>query len=172
MGLMQDYRPVRKKRPKKNTKFRQYKHMFHGRELTLQGYEKQALSYLVDKCGIEPDDIRCECEFGDSLQIRYKYRGRVRTYLPDIYVVSKKTVVEVKSVHTLGLLHNKKRGFSMTQAKAQACHERGFKFVLLLLDQKGNRIKLPKNWPLMTKTEVVAILDEIVRSNPRGLFQA
>lgn len=142
---------------KMDTKFRTYQHEFYGRVLTLQGYEKFALAYLVDKMGISPKDIVCECEndFGTTLGIRYKYAGKWRTYHPDAYVKSKRTVIEVKSIHTLGLRSNKKRGWSMTCAKARATRERGYNMILMLMQNDGSRIPMPKGWYDMKKADVV-----------------
>jgi len=141
----------------KDTKFRQYRYNFHGRALTLQGYEKQALEYLTKTLKIDPKDIVCECEndFKATLNIRYKYRGEWRHYIPDMYIVSRRTVIEVKSIHTLGLLGNKKRGWSMTCAKAKATREKGYGIILLLMQDDGTRIQMPKGWYDMSKADVV-----------------
>lgn len=151
---------VKMRRPKKDTKFRTYRHTFYGRELTLQGYERMALDYLVDVMKVDPADIVCECEndFGKTLNIRYKYGGEWRTYHPDAYIKSKRTVIEVKSAHTLGLLGNKKRGWSMTCAKAKAVKEKGMNIILLLMQDDGTRIPMPKGWYNMKKADVVKAL--------------
>ena len=165
---------VKKKRRKgkRYTKYRQYDAKVGDRQVKVQGYEPQAIEYLTTELGISPDDIRCEEEFGNGLDIRYKYRGKMRTYFPDIYVISKRLIVEVKSVHTLGLNHNKQRGFSMTKAKAIACHEKGYKFMLLLLDKKGRRLRMPKNWPYMKKEQLLEVMPELNPVEERvGLFQ-
>lgn len=160
---------VKRIRPTKDTKFRTYKHEFYGRTLTLQGYEKFALAFLVDRMGIDPKDIVCECEndFGTTLGIRYKYGGKWRTYHPDAYVKSKRTVIEVKSIHTLGLLSNKKRGWSMTCAKARATKAKGYNIILMLMQDDGSRIQMPKGWYDMKKSEVVEALSATL-SNPRS----
>ncbi len=147
-------------RSKKDTKFKQHKHIFYGRELTLQGYEAMALRHLVEVMGVKPKDIVTECEndFAKTLGIRYKYNGEWRTYLPDAYVISKRTIIECKSVHTLGLLGNKKRGWSMTCAKARAAREKGYDVILLLMRDDGSRIKMPKGWYDMKKAQVVEAL--------------
>src|SRR5690606_1171841 len=93
----------KKKRRRKFKKYRQYEYDFYGRKLLLQGYEAQALEYLVAQ-GFDPADIKCECEFGDGLRIRYKYASRVRTYMPDIFIARHNIIVEVKSKATMGLL--------------------------------------------------------------------
>ncbi len=149
------------KHRRKDTKFRTYNHVFYGRELKLQGYEAHALTYLVDTLGVNPSDIVCECEndFAATLNIRYKYAGKQRTYIPDAYIKSKRVVIEVKSVHTLGLLSNKKRGWSMNCAKAKAVKARGLNIILLLMQDDGSRIPLPKGWYNMKKAEVLSHID-------------
>lgn len=140
-----------KKKPA-NTTYKQYSYIFHGRKLVVQGYERQALEYLVS-IGHKPEDLRSECEFGDGLRIRYKYRGEVRKYLPDIYHLPSRTVYEVKSMETMGLNNEKRRGWSMNRAKAKACLAKGFKFDVLLMTRNGKRIPLPDKWYNMTKQE-------------------
>jgi hypothetical protein len=149
----------KRKRHRTYVKYKTYDYEFYGRKLSVQGYERQALEYLVSS-GFRPSDILTECEFGDGLKIRYKYRGRVRTYMPDIFIRGENIIVEVKSKSTLGLLNNKRRGWSMTCQKAIACHKRGFRFCLLLLTSSGKRIRLPKNWPYMRKQDVIDYLED------------
>lgn len=145
---------TRKKRRPAYRKYKQYDFDFYGRSLLVQGYERQALRYLADTGLFKPSDILTEEEFGDGLQIRYKYGKRTRKYFPDIFIRSHNIIVEVKSLSTLGLIHNKKRGWSMTCHKAIACHKKGYKFCLLLMTEKGERIFLPKKWARMKKAEV------------------
>lgn len=144
----------------KDTKFRQYTYKFHGRTLTLQGYERHALEYLVNHLKVDPKDIVCECEndFKKTLNIRYKYRGEFHYYIPDAFIISKRTVIEVKSIHTLGLQSNKKRGWSMTCAKARATKEKGYNIILLLMQDDGSRIPMPRGWYSMKKQDVVKAL--------------
>ncbi len=151
----------------KDTKYRTYPYVFHGRNLTLQGYEKYALEYLVKEMKIKPADIICECEndFSKTLNIRYKYGGEMHTYIPDAYIVSKRTVIEVKSVHTLGLESNKKRGWSMNRAKAKATKAKGYSIILLLMQDDGSRIPMPKGWYDMKKDEVIEALKPYLRPN-------
>ena len=156
MGLFKDYKPVRKRKTTFK-KFKQHRYVLNEREVFVQGFEPQALDYL--KQHFPEEDILVEFE-GNVPTFRYKYSGKFREYIPDIFIRNANIVVEVKSTHTLGLFHNKKRGWSMTCAKAKACHERGFKFVLLLMEANGNRLKLPKNWPSMKKDDCAAWVRE------------
>lgn len=148
----------RKRRKPVYKKYKTYSYDFHGRKLDVQGYERQALEYLEQH--FPHEDILTECEFGDMLKLRYKYSKRTRTYYPDIFIRNVNLVVEVKSMSTLGLLNNKKRGFSMTCQKAIACHKRGFKFCLLLLTSSGKRLYLPKRWMYMKKQDVINYVRE------------
>lgn len=159
MGLFGNVAVKKGRKKRKFKKFRQYEYDFHGRKLVLQGYEAQGLEYLVAQ-GFDPQDIKTECEFGDALNIRYKYAGKWRSYMPDIFIRNHNIIVEVKSKSTMGLLNQKKRGWSMNQAKAKACHARGYRFCVLLMTDSGKRIPLPKNWPLMKKDECLRIMRE------------
>lgn len=158
LGLFGNSSPKKSKR-RKFKKFHQYEYTFYGRKLILQGYEAQALEYLV-AAGFSPEDIKTEHEFGNALNLRYKYAGKWRTYFPDIFIRNHNIIVEVKSKATMGLLNNKRRGWSMNQAKAKACHERGFRFCILLMTDSGKRIPLPKNWAYMKKDECLRIMRE------------
>lgn len=155
-GLFGD-KAINVKKRKKFDKYKEYTYHFHGRDLVVQGYERQALEYLVES-GVSPGDLRCECEFGSLLNIRYLYGGKMRTYFPDIFDIRSKTVYEVKSRSTMGLLNNKKRGWSMNKAKAKACLRKGYKFEVLLMTSEGLRIPLPEGWYDMKKEECVALM--------------
>jgi hypothetical protein len=145
--------PVYKKR-KKTTyhKYKQHKYVLGDRTLMVQGYEPQALDYMLTQ-GFTAEEIRCEVE-GTVPNIWYRYNKRTRLYIPDMFVLRRNLIIEVKSMSTLGLLNNKRRGWSMTCAKALACHKAGYKFALLLMTAKGQRIKLPKNWVRWSKADV------------------
>ena len=159
-GLFGNNAPMKKRRQKRSEKYKQYHYEFYGRQLLVQGYERQALEYLVEKGGFDPADIKTESEMGNALNIRYKYGKRWRTYMPDIFIRNHNIIVEVKSKATMGLLNNKKRGWSMNKAKAKACQERGFKFCVLLMTGSGKRIPLPKRWMFMQKDECLRIMRE------------
>lgn len=152
MGLFGRTSLVKHKRRTKFKKYKQYRYKLGNRNLHVQGYEPQALNYLQQF--FSPEQILCECENKVPI-IRYSYRKKYRDYIPDIYIPNKTLIVEVKSMKTLGLLNNKQRGWSMTCAKAIACHKKGYKFCLLLMDSDGTRLKMPKNWAYMPKQECV-----------------
>ena len=143
-----------------DTKFKQKRHNFYGRQLVLQGYERHALEHLVKVMGVKPEDIVVECEndFAKTLNIRYKYRGEMHVYVPDAYVKSQRTVIECKSLHTLGIKSKIARGWAMNCAKAKAAKAKGYSIILLLMQDDGSRIPMPRGWYDMTKAEVIEAL--------------
>lgn len=147
------------KRKKQSNKYQQHRYKLGKREVLVQGYEPQALDYLVKY--FPPEKIYTEKEM--DFKVRYKYRKKHRDYYPDMLIPSCKLVIEVKSWHTLGLNNRTHRGWSMTCAKAIACHTKGYKFCLLLMDGQGKRYRMPKRWPYMSKSEC---LSEIHKLNP------
>lgn len=152
-------------------KYKQHEVVRDNRKLLLQGYEPQALKYLLAH-GFDFADLKFECEGVPT--VRYLYAKKHREYRPDIYCISKRLIIEVKSEKTFGLLDNTPRGFSMNCAKALACHNSGFKYVCLILRKDGTRVYLPKNWPKMKKQDVLAAVKELnpLRGTGKmGLFQ-
>lgn len=146
---------VRKKNIAKGCKVKV--HQFGDREVRVQGYEPQALTYLVDVAGFEHDDIVVESE-GDVPVIDYRSRKRHHRYFPDIYVKSVNAIFEVKSEYTLGLGTSRRhKGYWYKNClKAEAVHAAGYKFAVLLMDTKGRRIRLPKYWMRMPLAQVMA----------------
>lgn len=107
-----------------------------GKNVKVQGYEPQAIEYLIEK-GISEKRIKVFTE-GKVETVPYTYLGKSHEYWPDIRVG--KTLYEVKSIRTLlvALARNK--------AKAKACEQLGFAFKLLLISNKGVAVELPKDW--------------------------
>lgn len=129
------------------------------RLVRVQGFEPQGLSHMVNNMGYDPDDLVVESE-GGVPTVEYKIRTRRRRYYPDVYVKSDNAIVEIKSTYTLGLGKTKKhkQNWSMTCAKARACHEAGYKFALLLMDMQGNCTRLPRRWAYMSASKVMDLL--------------
>ena len=128
-----------------------------GRTMQCQGYEPQAIRWLLDNVkGLKVDDLSIDHE-NTVPTFRYKLGRRTRTYFPDLYIEKRNLIVEVKSSYTLGLLNGK--GWYKNQLKAQAVEREGYRFVVLLLDQTGKRIgRLPTGWEKMTRKEVLVRL--------------
>ena len=149
----------KKRRYRRYRKYKQHRYVLGDRELMVQGYEPQALDYLLGR-GFEADQIICEVE-GGVPEIFYKYgKRKKRKYVPDMFIPDLNLIIEVKSISTLGLKYNKRRGWSMTCAKAIACHKQGYRFALLLMSADGQRLKMPKNWAKMKKEDVRQAVEE------------
>lgn len=123
-------------------------------EHSLQGFEPQALELLVGY-GANIDKIISDIAQGKPT-VKYKCRGKERTYIPDFYYTPKNRIIEVKSIWTLGL--KKHSEFVTNVAKAKACVRAGYDFTLLLLRKNGERIKLPKEWYNYPRKELLAFL--------------
>jgi hypothetical protein len=103
------------------------------RTVEVQGYEDQAIRYLIDK-GVRPKDIECGRD-GKIPSIPYVYKGKKRVYHPDIFVESINRIFEVKGRYTY------QHGLELNLAKKAAVEEAGYKFTFLIMDGHGNRIK-------------------------------
>lgn len=113
--------------------FKLKKFQLGKRTVEVQGYEDQALVYVLSK-GVRPRDI--ECGSGSAVpSVPYVWKGKARIYHPDIYVKSLNRIFEVKSKYTYT------RGLKLNLAKKAACEAAGYKFTFLIMDGHGNRIK-------------------------------
>lgn len=118
-----------------------------GKEFTVVGYEAFALEYLVEK-GIRAKDISEK-----TIAIPYKLDGKNRKYIPDLFIKSTNTFIEVKSQYTLGLngLMHGKDALKELRAKVRATKKSGYNITTLLVWQRHRKakpivIKLPDNW--------------------------
>lgn len=135
-----------------------------SRVVRVQGYEPQALRYMVDEMGFDPDDIVVESE-GGVPTIPYKVKTRQRRYYPDMYIKSDNAIIEVKSAYTMGLgtTRKHKTWWNMNCAKAKACHAQGFKFAVLVMAADGTCTRLPKRWAYMPVKLVMQKLKEALK---------
>ena len=125
-----------------------YKNYLLGQRIVkVQGYEDQALDY-VRSYGVKVKQITVSTE-SRALTFPYTTRdGKEKIYVPDFYIKRKKSgrptqVVEVKSIWTLT---QSKQTFQNNVEKAKAVVGSKYDYVLMLMDGKGNRIIIPKNW--------------------------
>jgi hypothetical protein len=115
----------------------------------VQGYEPQALKYLIEKKRIKPSSILAGV--GVVLpSIKYTHGKVNRKYHPDIFIPSKNKLIEVKSLWTLLSLENT---FYVNARRAKACIAQGYKFQLLVMTEQGKRVKVPKDWYMMRYSE-------------------
>lgn len=138
-----------------------------GVTLRLQGFEPQAVRWLLARNPkLRPSHLTLDSS-GDAPKIPYKIGRRNRTYYPDIYIERQNRIIEVKSVYTLGLARG--RGWGKAQAKAKACIALGYRYTLMLMTQKGKRLWIPKDWYLKSRQSVI---NEIEHNTERKLRDA
>ena len=120
-----------------------------GKEFSkLQGYEPQALQWIVQNKNIHVDDIVTAHSGAPYLEY-VDFDGVSRKHYPDIFVKSKNLLVEVKSSYTF------KKALKRNQCKCRAAHQLGFKYVVLVLDRSGNPLKLPKGWEQYSEKQLI-----------------
>lgn len=125
-----------------------------GKMFTVQGYEPQAIEWLLwREPRLRADDIATDHE-GTVPTFRYRIGRRTRTYFPDIYIKRCNLIVEVKSRYTLGLETG--REWRKNQAKAKAVIEAGYSFLLLQMGPDGKRlVKMPEDWYKKSREKVL-----------------
>lgn len=124
------------------------------RTLLLQGYEEQAVRWLMRNRKIKLSDLAFTPAEGKPT-VRYSLDKRDRTYFPDFYHKPTNTIVEVKSKYTLGINKGSSRNvLKLVKAKARACIELGYNFKLMLMDATGSLIPLPEDWLSMDKRKI------------------
>lgn len=129
------------------------------RVLTLQGYEEQAVRWLMRNRKIKLSDLAFTPAEGKPI-VSYIFDGRDRKYFPDFYHTTSKTVVEVKSKYTMGLnISSSRNVLKLVKAKARACIKEGYNFKLMLMDANGSLIPLPKEWLSMDKRKINRYID-------------
>lgn len=118
-----------------------------GRSESVQGYEPQAITYLLGQ-GVSEDDMVLGKE---KPRIPYQdTNGDVRTYWPDLFLREAQMVVEVKCLYTLLKEH------ALNRLKWIATVKSGFKFRLLLFDGKG---VLDSDTECSTEQDVITLCD-------------
>jgi hypothetical protein len=114
------------KRIQQSLKYKEYE-LPSGRIIKVQGYENQALDILLST--YDEIDILCGVrEIHDYIgAITYSYKNAECRYYPDFYIVSTKTIIEVKSKWTFEIQKEK------NLAKEQACLLQGFNFRFIII---------------------------------------
>lgn len=123
-----------------------------GVEFHVQGYEPQAIAWLLEYRKVQVSDIKVDSS-GEVPVIPYKMGRRKRNFYPDIFIKKLNRIVEVKSPYTLGLLTGKQ--WRQNQEKAKAVLAAGYKFSLFLLSDKGTRYWLPPDWYSKSRKQVL-----------------
>jgi len=116
----------------------------------VHGYEDHAIRYVLSK-NIKANDLLVH---GSHKVPTIRYNGN-RNYFPDLFIPSMNRIVEVKSLYTLGFnlrattedsIFRGKRRFDNLLQKRLAVRQSGFKFKLLVFNNAGALIGLPKKW--------------------------
>ena len=95
-----------------------------GKEVKCQGYEPFALDVLIKR--FDEDDIDVHPDF----VIPYIHNGKNRRYLPDIYIKSINTIIEVKSTWTY------EKDLEVNKLKEKACISQGYNFKFIIFNSK------------------------------------
>jgi hypothetical protein len=128
-----------------------------GKTFHVRGYEPYALAYLVKQKGISSKELVTSSK--NIPRIPYVYGGKHRTHVPDIFIPTKNILVEVKSVYTAGLLKPSDREhFCWETLKQKSINAKllGYKYRVLIMDCKGERVVLPKDWETYTHDKIRA----------------
>jgi hypothetical protein len=129
-----------------------------GRDFRVRGFEASGLRYLVTN-GISPNQIIPD---NDPDIPKFTYlcttSGKLRVYTPDFYIPDFNTIVEVKSMSSLGLDRNAwsstpQQVFQRNVDKAIEVRDQGYKFMLLVMHRDGRRFYLPSTWYLQTRKQ-------------------
>jgi hypothetical protein len=95
-----------------------------GKWFSLQGYEPQAVRYLLSR-GVDVKDITAK------ETPTFEYEGHV--YNPDLFIKNRNLVIEVKSTYTAGFRHP----HLFKELKRKACAVTGFRYLLLVMNEHG-----------------------------------
>ncbi len=120
------------------------------RTVLVQGSEGKAVTVLL-KEGVAPTDLAFTKKEGLPT-FRYRFDGRWRVYIPDIYRHSLDQVIEVKSAVTLGI-HDEAL-YKQVRAKARSVLRAGHSFRFMVI-HRGRLLKLGRGWHRLAWADVV-----------------
>ena len=128
--------PTFEKRLKSSYKLKEYL-LPSGNKVLVQGFENKVLDYLFITEKIKEEDIlinniEIEAMIGE---IFYFYKNKKRRYYPDLFIKSKKLVIEVKSSFTETLKRDQ------LQLKADVVRSLGYNYLIYIPNNKEMIIK-------------------------------
>jgi hypothetical protein len=132
-----------------------------NKDIRLQGFEHFAIETLLIRHKLKELVL---AHSGNVPKIKYTFKRKLHTHKPDIWIPKNNSLVEVKSIFTLGLDKTYYGGknatlvFNKHKAKARAALTQGFKYRVMLFSASGKQLKLPKFWYEMTRSEVRKLL--------------
>jgi hypothetical protein len=126
-----------------------------GRTFKVQGHEDRVIRWLVEEKGVDVHEINV---WASRLvpSIRYTFKGRTRTHKPDLLV--RGTVIEVKSIYTLGLtsLGIEEDWLGKHKRMAKAAHAMGLDYRVIVVTD--SLVVLPKLWYKLSLEQVQKLL--------------
>lgn len=103
-----------------------------GKVISLQGYEPKVIDYLL-KYYDEDDILYTNKSIENKIgKIFYQNIDKVSRYFPDLYIISKNKIVEVKSTFTYDL------DIVKNMSKKEECLKRGINFDFIIYDNINN----------------------------------
>ena len=115
---------------KSRYKFKEFE--YGGKQFTkLQGYEPQAIVYMVEQMNIPIEDVY----HGKQVpHISYNFNNKSKTYFPDLFVPTTNTLYEVKSTYTYNNM------LEINKAKRQAAINAGYNHITIVFEQDAKTI--------------------------------
>lgn len=132
----------------RNRSFKGRQVRINGRTYRLQGFEHHALRYMKER-GANLSKLAFDVADGKPT-VKYWDGDRTRLYIPDFYYAPKNRIIEVKSLWTLLGRFEGNDMFAKNKRKAKACKKQGFGFCMLVFDNEGQRVQLPRGWERMS----------------------
>jgi len=134
---------------KKCNKYFTKPYMLDNKIVYIQGYEPQALNWILENTKIKSNEIIVET---DNIPIfQYYSNNKNKLYYPDIFIPSKNLIIEVKSLWTLLM---SEEIFNTFKLKALSVKKEGYKFKLLIMNSENYKFKMPLNWFKLTYEEL------------------
>lgn len=128
-----------------NRAFAKKKYKIQGKTYSVMGYEPFAIDYIKSKGHTESDIII------DTAKIPIVKMSDGKKHFPDIYIKSKNLLVEVKSPYTF---FSTNRLYNTIRKKRKAAIQANFRYKVLLFNECGDHISLPKFWWLLSRDEI------------------
>lgn len=103
----------------------------------IQGYEPQAIRYLIEHKHVKPKHITAGVRSVPSFE--YVYGGKKRLYFPDILINQRAGIfIEVKSTYTY------KKDKAKLRAKINAVRNAGHEIYIMIMSESGKLLSTPK----------------------------
>ncbi len=121
------------------------------RLVMVQGSEGRAVQILLEDEAADPSDLAFTKREGRPT-FRYRFDGRWRVYIPDVFRISLDQVIEVKSAITFGVYD--RDIYAKVRAKARATIRAGHKFRLMVI-HRNQLIDLGQGWHRLAWPNIV-----------------